>query len=138
MIRIPQKAHYHESMRDLLVASATPLVKEVPRDGDFDKIVALDNIYHPSRPEFFRDAATMLPEDGTVGVTEFILKDLNPPAWIRAALWLMNVRAPLTKTGTRKCCATFVWATSSSFNCWSRMSSARDRQKAHRLLLRAS
>lgn len=58
----------------------------------FNKIVALDNVYHyPSKEVYFRDAAAMLPSGGMVGVTDIVIKDGSAPFWIKLALKLANI-----------------------------------------------
>ena len=58
----------------------------------FNKIVALDNVYHyASKEAYFVDAAAMLPSGGMVGVTDVVVKNGSAPLWIKLALKLANI-----------------------------------------------
>jgi predicted NAD/FAD-binding protein len=60
----------------------------------FNKIVALDNIYHYRRKEWFlRDCIEILPAGGVVAVSDIVLKQhsSSTPLWIKALLRLMGV-----------------------------------------------
>lgn len=63
----------------------------------FNKILALDNIYHyPEKVAFLKHCMAMLPPGGAIGVTDILLKDSklkSPPAWVKVALSLMGVTA---------------------------------------------
>ena len=60
----------------------------------FDKILALDTIYHyECKGSFFHDCLAMLPGGGTVAVSDIVLKyhSEQTPTWVRIALRLMGV-----------------------------------------------
>jgi len=98
MVRIPMREKYHETLRTGLQCCGVMFSTTGPGKGDFDKVVALDNVYHhPSRRAFFMQTAEMLPPGGKVGVTDMVLKRQSLPLWVRVLLWLMNVRVPPTK-----------------------------------------
>jgi predicted NAD/FAD-binding protein/cyclopropane fatty-acyl-phospholipid synthase-like methyltransferase len=62
--------------------------------GLFDKIIALDNIYHYSCKEsFFRDSFAMLPKGGKVAVSDIVLRGSSDatPIWAKWALRLMGI-----------------------------------------------
>ena len=62
MVRIPQREKYHETLRAGLQACGATLSTTCRGKGDFDKVVALDNVYHhPSRRAFFEQAVEMSP-----------------------------------------------------------------------------
>lgn len=62
---------------------------------EFNRIVALDSVYHfEDKRQFFADSASLLPERGSVGVTDLILsmprKEL--PIWVTMVLRAMHVK----------------------------------------------
>lgn len=61
----------------------------------FNKIVALDNIYHyRNKEKFLHDGIKMLPADGIVAVSDIVLKhhSSSTSVWVKAILLLMGVR----------------------------------------------
>lgn len=76
------------------LASSSTSSPLFPR-GYFDKVIALDNVYHyESKDRFFRDCANaVLPPGGTVAVSDIVLTERNraAPAWVKLALCLMGI-----------------------------------------------
>eukprot|EP00808_Paulinella_micropora_P028214 g35382.t1 len=70
----------------------------------FDKVIALDNVYHYSdKARFFADALTLLPKGGMVGVTDLLLKDGRKlPMWLRCVLKCGNVSADSRNLWTKQ------------------------------------
>mmetsp|Transcript_13745 Transcript_13745/g.35588 ORF Transcript_13745/g.35588 Transcript_13745/m.35588 type:complete len:911 (+) Transcript_13745:68-2800(+) len=60
------------------------------RHGDFNKILAVDSIYHCDKAGFLRDCAKLLPEGGAVALTDVVIAD-SAPLWVRLALQAMNI-----------------------------------------------
>lgn len=60
------------------------------RHGDFNKILAVDSIYHCDRAAFLRECATLLPEGGMVAMSDVIVRP-SAPLWVRLALQAMNI-----------------------------------------------
>ena len=59
--------------------------------GIFNRVLALDAVYHfGDKRAFFADAAALLPPGGTVGVTD-VLVAADAPGWLRLALRAMNI-----------------------------------------------
>ena len=62
----------------------------------FNKILALDNVYHyRSKKSFFRDCLKMLPDDGKVAVSDIVFKQnsRDTPVWVKIALRMMGITA---------------------------------------------
>jgi len=79
-----------DNMRCLPISVSDMVTRLPPRM--FNKIVALDNVYHyPDKARFFHDCATMLPPGGQVGVTDIMLRDPSPPLWLLVALRAANI-----------------------------------------------
>jgi cyclopropane fatty-acyl-phospholipid synthase-like methyltransferase len=60
----------------------------------FDKILALDNVYHyESKASFFRDCLEMLPAGGKVAISDIVLRQNNKDTqtWVKFALRSMGV-----------------------------------------------
>jgi len=60
----------------------------------FNKILALDNIYHyPSKESFLKDCFAMLPGGGKVAVSDVVLKNDSDvtPVWVKFVLRLMGI-----------------------------------------------
>lgn len=60
----------------------------------FNKIIALDNIYHYSSKEsFLKDCYAMLPSGGKVAVSDVVLKNDSDvtPLWVKVVLRLMGI-----------------------------------------------
>ena len=60
----------------------------------FNKIIALDNVYHyRSKKSFFCDCFKMLPDDGQVSVSDIVLKRniKDTPVWVKIVLCMMGV-----------------------------------------------
>lgn len=83
-----------------LIAGRIPVI----RPHLFNKIVALDNIYHYSRKlDFFRYCHKNLPTGGKVAVTDIIWRN-DPelhPAWVKFALLIMGVKSSCVWTETK-------------------------------------
>jgi len=62
------------------------------RHGEFDKVIAVDGIYHCDKESFFEDCAGVLPEGGMVAVSDVVLQP-GAPTWMRLALRAMGIRA---------------------------------------------
>ena len=61
--------------------------------GVFNRVLALDAVYHfDDKRAFFADALALLPPGGTVGVTD-VLVAADAPGWLRLALLAMNIPA---------------------------------------------
>jgi len=60
------------------------------RHGDFDKILAVDSIYHCNRSRFFHDCVKLLPVGSVVALTDVVLSE-SAPWWVRLVLRLMNI-----------------------------------------------
>eukprot|EP00457_Paulinella_chromatophora_P001306 gb/GEZN01001308.1/.p1 GENE.gb/GEZN01001308.1/~~gb/GEZN01001308.1/.p1 ORF type:complete len:998 (-),score=89.32 gb/GEZN01001308.1/:73-3066(-) len=72
-------------------------VEDITRNfgpGTFNKILALDNVYHyANKTQFFADCLKMLPPGGAVAVTDIVLTKPGPlPVWLRILLRAANVR----------------------------------------------
>ncbi len=92
----------HENVRLLNVAVENIKFK-FQRKTCFNKIVALDSVYHfQNKLNFYKDCFTLLSsfqvdedkDDGKIGVTDLVLKVNNVnelPMWMRLALSFMNV-----------------------------------------------
>ena len=62
--------------------------------ANFNKIVALDSVYHfDNKMQFFSDCASLLPSQGSVGVTDLIVRQHRDrlPLWLTLLLRAMNV-----------------------------------------------
>ena len=58
----------------------------------FNKILALDNIYHYSSKEYFlKDCFAMLPNGGKVAVSDVVLTSDITPLWVKVVLRLMGI-----------------------------------------------
>ena len=78
-------------MSDARGVQAEDMALKLPHKTMFNKIVALDNVYHyPSKAAFFADAVRVLPAGGRVGVTDVVLRE-GAPAWVRLALSAANI-----------------------------------------------
>jgi len=66
--------------------------RHIFRHGQFDKVLAVDGIYHCGKAAFLEDCARLLPAGGALAMTDVVLAP-GAPAWLRALLPLMGVRA---------------------------------------------
>lgn len=58
----------------------------------FNKILALDNVYHyASKYNFFRDCATLLPGGGKIAVTDVLATNALTPLWARVLLVALGI-----------------------------------------------
>jgi predicted NAD/FAD-binding protein/cyclopropane fatty-acyl-phospholipid synthase-like methyltransferase len=58
----------------------------------FNKILALDNVYHyASKYNFFRDCAALLPAGGKVAVTDVLATETVTPLWVRLLLVALGI-----------------------------------------------
>jgi hypothetical protein len=90
----------HQHNVRLLCATAADVCAKFGAHGSggarFDRIVALDSIYHfADKAAFLADAAAIAPRTGTLGVTDLIVLPSSGtiPIWLRALLWCMNVNS---------------------------------------------
>lgn len=60
------------------------------RHDEFNKIVAVDSIYHADRERFLQDCAGLLPAGGVVAVTDVVLSP-NAPWWVKEFLSFAGV-----------------------------------------------
>lgn len=59
---------------------------------EFNRIVAVDSIYHLGKTQLLEDVAKLLPKGGTVAFTDVVLAEAAP-WWVRAALTCMGIPA---------------------------------------------
>jgi len=68
-------------------------LRDAFQPGIFNRLLALDAVYHfDDKRAFFAAAAALLPPGGTVGATD-ILVAADAPGWLRLALLAMNIPA---------------------------------------------
>jgi len=74
------------------VAGAEFNKKEVNRilPGEFNKILAIDSLYHFDKAKFFREAAKVLKIRESMVFTDVVLRP-NSPAWVRLCLCAMDI-----------------------------------------------
>ncbi|CAE7565541.1 unnamed protein product, partial [Symbiodinium pilosum] len=61
------------------------------RRGEFNKILAIDSLYHFDKPAFFGECAKLLQIRETVIFTDVILRE-DTPSWVRLCLCAMDIR----------------------------------------------
>jgi len=58
--------------------------------GEFNRIVVVDGVYHLKKSQFFNDCAKLLPQDGSIAVTDVVLK-AGAPLWLKMLLCPMGI-----------------------------------------------
>mmetsp|Transcript_5414 Transcript_5414/g.13119 ORF Transcript_5414/g.13119 Transcript_5414/m.13119 type:complete len:980 (-) Transcript_5414:67-3006(-) len=58
--------------------------------GEFNRIIVVDSIYHLKKSRFFHDCAKLLPEHGSMAVTDVILRP-TAPLWLKMLLCPMGI-----------------------------------------------
>eukprot|EP00931_Biecheleriopsis_adriatica_P117666 TRINITY_DN93167_c0_g1_i1.p1 TRINITY_DN93167_c0_g1~~TRINITY_DN93167_c0_g1_i1.p1 ORF type:complete len:978 (+),score=135.61 TRINITY_DN93167_c0_g1_i1:175-2934(+) len=66
-------------------------IREVFCTGEFNRIIVVDAIYHLDKAQVCRDFASLLPDGGTLSMTDVVLKP-GAPFWIQPLLSLMGLR----------------------------------------------
>lgn len=62
------------------------------RPGLFNKILALDNVYHyQSKQTYFRDCKDLLPSGGKIAVTDILINQSTTPMWVQLLLLGMGI-----------------------------------------------
>uniref|UniRef100_A0A7S1AS70 Methyltransferase type 11 domain-containing protein n=1 Tax=Noctiluca scintillans TaxID=2966 RepID=A0A7S1AS70_NOCSC len=62
------------------------------REGEFDHIVAVDNLYHYDKTGFFQDCCRLLPVGGVVSVSDVVIRP-GTPWWVRKVLSCTGIPA---------------------------------------------
>jgi len=66
--------------------------RRIFRRGEFNKVIAVDSIYHCDKGRFFEDCVRLLPCGGVVAVTDVVLRT-EAPAWLGPLLSICGIRA---------------------------------------------